>query len=87
MLHLPVAQSRSLRQPWAIEHRFSQVVPPQSTPVSVPSFTWLTQEVHVSASHCPLAQSVATRHSFASAQGSQSLPPQLAPPDALGYTA
>jgi hypothetical protein len=37
MLHLPVAQSRSLRQPWTIEHRFSQVVPPQSTPVSVPS--------------------------------------------------
>ena len=42
MLHLPLAQSRSLRQPWPTGQRFSQVVPPQSTLVSVPSATAAT---------------------------------------------
>ena len=66
--HLPVTQSESAAQTPPMPQRASQVVPPRSMPVSVSSFTRLTQEMRVSASQCPLAQSVTTRHSFVSSQ-------------------
>ena len=53
-------------------------MPPQSTPVSVPSFTPLTHDVHTLPSHCPLTQSSAELHAEPLGHPSQSGPPQSA---------
>ena len=59
--------------------RFSQVVPPQSTPVSVPSATVTTaplkHDVQTPALHWLLAQSAAESQILVSAQGAHA-PPQ-----------
>ena len=74
--HFPVTQSPSPVQADPIPHRCSQVVPPQSTPVSVPSVAPFVQDVHTEPSHCVLPQSASKTHAFPSAHALQTDPPQ-----------
>ena len=74
--HLPVAQSASIPHALPIPQRCQHTSPPQSTAVSAPSLTPLTQDVHVPFSHWPLPQSEPCAQVLLSLHGVQTPPPQ-----------
>ena len=73
---MPVTQSEFDAQSPLTPQRASQVVPPQSTPVSVPSATPLVQLVQTPSSHCSLAQSLAALQTLPEPQPPHSAPLQ-----------